>query len=222
MKLIIQIPCYNEAEVLPHTLSLLPRQVEGFDEVEFLIIDDGSEDRTAEIVRAAGADHVVRLRKHSGLARAFAVGLDASLRAGVDVIVNIDADNQYHAGDIPTLLCPILEGKADLVIGDRGATLELFAPVKRRLQVLGSGVVLRAAGVMLPDATSRFRALTREAALRMLVLSDYSYTLETLIQAGNSHMAVVSVPIWTNPPTRPLRLMKGIGDYLTHSIATII
>ncbi|WP_298009997.1 MULTISPECIES: glycosyltransferase family 2 protein [Anaerolinea] len=223
MKLIIQIPCYNEAEVLPHTLSLLPRQMEGFDAVEVLVVDDGSQDNTAEVARAAGADHVVRLRKHSGLAKAFAAGLDASLRAGADVILNTDADNQYSAEDIPTLLRPILEGKADLVIGDRGvATLEHFAPLKRRLQVWGSHVVSRAAGLSIPDATSGFRALTREAALRTLVLSDYSYTLETLIQAGNSPIAVMSVPIRTNPPTRPSRLIRSIGDYLRNSSITIV
>lgn len=223
MKLIIQIPCYNEAETLPETLQQLPRQIEGIDVVEILVIDDGSKDNTAEVARACGADHVVRLRKHSGLAKAFAAGLDASLRAGADVILNTDADNQYSAEDIPILLRPILEGKADLVIGDRGvATLEYFAPLKRRLQVLGSYVVSRAAGLCIPDATSGFRALTREAALRTLVLSDYSYTLETLIQAGYSPIAVISVPIRTNPPTRPSRLIRSIGDYLRNSGITIV
>lgn len=223
MKLIIQIPCYNEAQVLAETLSQIPRSLPGFDAVEVLIIDDGSQDATVEVARAAGAEHVVRMPHHSGLARAFAAGLDASLRAGADVIVNTDADNQYAAEDIVTLLRPILAGQAELVVGDRGvATLEYFAPLKRRLQVWGSRVVSRAAGVSIPDATSGFRAITRDAALRTLVLSDYSYTLETLIQAGNSHIAVASVPIRTNPPTRPSRLIRSITSYIRNSSVTIL
>ncbi|MBI4927662.1 MAG: glycosyltransferase family 2 protein [Anaerolineae bacterium] len=222
MKLIIQIPCYNEGAVIADTLKLIPRRLEGFDQVEIVIIDDGSQDNTVEAALAAGVDHVVRI-KHQGLARAFAAGLDACLSLGADVIVNTDADNQYEAQDIATLLAPILAGKADLVVGDRGvASLEHFAPLKRRLQVWGSHVVSRAAGVNIPDATSGFRALTREAALRTLVLSDYSYTLETLIQAGNSRMAVMSVPIRTNPPTRPSRLIRTITSYLRNSSVTIV
>jgi glycosyltransferase involved in cell wall biosynthesis len=223
MKLIIQIPCYNEAEVIASTLAQLPRRVEGFDPVELLVIDDGSQDRTADAARDGGADHIVRLRQHVGLARAFAAGLDASLRLGADVIVNTDADNQYDAQDIPTLLAPILVGKADIVVGDRGvATMEHFAPVKRRLQVWGSQVVSRAAGLNLPDVTSGFRAITREAALRTMVLSDYSYTLETLIQAGSNRVAVQSVPIRTNAPTRPSRLIRSLGNYLRNSAVTIV
>jgi glycosyltransferase involved in cell wall biosynthesis len=223
MKLIIQIPCYNEAQVLAHTLRTLPRQIEGFDLVEVLIIDDGSQDNTAAVAREAGAEYVVRLHHHMGLARAFAAGLDASLGLGADVIVNTDADDQYDARDIPTLLAPILSGEAQLVVGDREvANLEHFAPLKRRLQVLGSRVVSQAAGVSIPDATSGFRAITREAALRTMVLSDYSYTLETLIQAGNSHIAVKSVPIHTNPPTRPSRLIRSVSDYLRNSSVTIV
>ena len=223
MKLIIQIPCYNEAETIPVTLCLIPRSIEGFDQVEILVIDDGSQDLTAEAARMAGADYVISLSHHAGLAAAFSAGLDASLRLGADVIVNTDADNQYEAQDIPLLLVPILEGRAELVVGDRGvATLQAFSPLKRKLQRMGSHVVSQAAGLNVPDATSGFRAMTREVALRTIVLSDYSYTLETLIQAGNHKVEVVSVPIRTNPPRRPSRLMRGIADYLRNSSITII
>lgn len=223
MKLIIQIPCFNEAETLPHTLALLPRQIEGVDQVEVLVIDDGSSDGTVAAARAAGADHVLTLPHHSGLAMAFAAGLDACLRLGADLIVNTDADNQYEAADIPKLVAPILRGEAELVVGDRGVlTNAWFSPLKRRLQAWGSRVVSRAAGLNIPDATSGFRAMTRRMAMRTLVLSEYSYTLETLIQAGNLHARVVSVPIQTNPPHRPSRLMRGVGDYLLHSSVTIV
>lgn len=223
MKLIIQVPCFNEAETLPHTLGLLPRQIEGVDEVEVLVIDDGSSDATAEAARAAGADHVISLPHHSGLAVAFSTGLDTCLRLGADLIVNTDADNQYESGDIPKLLAPILRGDAELVVGDRGVlTNAWFSPVKRRLQAWGSRVVSRAAGLDIPDATSGFRAMTRYMAMRTLVLSEYSYTLETLIQAGNQHAKVVSVPVKTNPPHRPSRLMRGVGDYLANSSVTIV
>lgn len=223
MKLIIQIPCYNEAETLPHTIAQLPREIQGVDQIEYLIIDDGSTDNTSEVARQAGVHHIVRLKKHAGLATAYRTGLDACLRLGADIILNTDADNQYNAADIPTLLEPILEGKAELVIGDRGvANLETFSPLKRKLQTIGSKVVSRAAGIDIPDATSGFRAMTREVALRTNVLSNYSYTLETLIQAGSQNFAIASVPIRTNPPRRPSRLMRSITEYLTHSTVTIV
>lgn len=223
MKLIIQIPCYNEAETLPHTIAQLPREIQGIDQIEYLIIDDGSTDDTSEVARQVGVHHIVRLKKHAGLATAYRTGLDACLRLGADIILNTDADNQYNAADIPALLKPILEGKAELVIGDRGVgKLETFSPVKRKLQTIGSKVVSQAAGIDIPDATSGFRAMTREVALRTNVLSNYSYTLETLIQAGSQNFAIASVPIRTNPPRRPSRLMRSIMEYLTHSTVTIV
>lgn len=223
MKLIIQIPCYNEAESLPGTVAQLPRQIDGVDEVEFLVIDDGSSDNTAAVAEACEVDHVLRMPHHAGLAAVFAAGLDACLRLGADFIVNTDADNQYHAGDIPLLVEPLLSGEAELVIGDRGvATLQTFSPLKRSLQVIGSRIVSGAAGMEISDATSGFRAMTRDVALHTVVLSDYSYTLETLIQAGNRKTKVMFVPVRTNPPSRPSRLMTGMGHYLKHSSATII
>jgi glycosyltransferase involved in cell wall biosynthesis len=223
MKLIIQIPCFNEADTIADTLALVPRRYVGFDCVELLIIDDGSSDGTAQAARDGGADHVICLPHHIGLAGAFAAGLDACLRLGADVIVNTDADNQYEAQDIPLLLEPIIQGRAEMVVGDRGvATLRAFSPLKRRLQTLGSRIVSRASNLSIPDATSGFRAITREVALHTMVLSEYSYTLETLIQAGNRKVSVVSVPIRTNPPQRPSRLMRGIPDYIRNSSITIL
>ncbi|MFM8320661.1 MAG: glycosyltransferase family 2 protein [Chloroflexota bacterium] len=223
MKLIIQIPCYNEAQTLPATVAALPRRLDGIDEIEYLVIDDGSQDGTAEAARQAGVQHVVRLSSHRGLAAGFTAGLEACLAAGADLIVNTDADNQYDAADIARLVEPVLHGRADIVVGDRGvATLAAFSPVKRRLQQLGSWVVGRASGLQIPDATSGFRALSREAALRTVVLSAYSYTLETLIQAGSRGLAVAHVPVRTNPQTRPSRLMKSIPEYLAYSGTTIV
>ncbi len=223
LKLIIQIPCYNEAGILPTTVAALPRSLPGIDTIETLIIDDGSSDDTAEVAAAIGVDHIVRLPHNVGLARGFSAGLDACLAEGADIIVNTDADNQYHADDIHLLVEPILAGRAELVIGDRGVTDHPhFSPLKRRLQQLGSWVLSRAAELDVPDATSGFRAISRNAALQMLVLSDYSYTLETLIQAGARHAKVETVRIRTNPPTRPSRLMKGIPDYIRNSSITIV
>ncbi|MCL4561048.1 MAG: glycosyltransferase family 2 protein, partial [Chloroflexi bacterium] len=223
MKLVIQIPCYNEAEILPQTIQSLPREICGVDCVEFLVVDDGSQDQTVAAAHAAGVEHVVRMPKHRGLAAAFKTGLDACLRVGADLIVNTDADNQYHSGDIEALIQPILKGQAEIAIGDRGvSSLENFSPLKRRLQSLGSRLIGSASGMDIPDATSGFRALTREAALRTIVLSDYTYTLETLIQAGAHKMAIAYVPVRTNPQARPSRLMRGISQYLVNSGVTVL
>lgn len=223
MKLIIQIPCFNEAETLPDTVSFLPRQLPGIDQIQILVIDDGSTDNTAAVAHTLGIQHVLSLSHHVGLAGGFVAGLEACLKAGADIIVNTDADNQYNAADIPKLIAPILARQADLVIGDRGvAKLQSFSPLKRSLQRLGSWVISQASDVHTPDATSGFRALSREAALRTIVLSRYSYTLETLIQAGAHRTAVKFVPVRTNPQTRPSRLMRGIPDFLANQGTTIL
>jgi glycosyltransferase involved in cell wall biosynthesis len=223
MKLIIQIPCHNEAQEISNTIKSLPSTLEGITCVEYLIVDDGSEDNTAEVAREAGAHHIVRLPGHMGLAAAFTTGLDACVKNGADIIVNTDADNQYHAEDINLLVRPILEGRAQIVVGDRGvATSQNFSPVKRMLQRMGSWVVARISGMNIPDATSGFRALTREAALHTLVLNDYSYTLETLIQAGARRIPVEYVKIRTNPQTRPSRLIRSVPHYLANSSTTIV
>lgn len=223
MKLIIQIPCYNEEGTLGITLKELPREIPGIDRVEWLIINDGSKDRTVEVARAHGVDHVVDFPHNQGLARAFMAGIEASLRAGADIIVNTDADNQYCAADIPRLVQPILEGRADIVIGARpiGET-EHFSPLKKLLQRLGSSVVRVASKTDVADAPSGFRAISRSAAMRLNVFSNYTYTLETIIQAGQKNMAIVSVPIRTNPFLRPSRLLKSMWNYVTRSLATIV
>lgn len=221
-KLIIQIPCFNEEAQLPATLADLPRRVPGFDRVEWLVIDDGSTDRTAEIARAHGVDHVVVLPHNQGLARAFMAGLEAGLRAGADVIVNTDADNQYRADCIPALTAPVLEGRAQIVVGARPiAQIAHFSPAKRLLQRLGSWVVQKASGTRVQDAPSGFRAFHRTAAMRLYVFGTYTYTLETIIQAGLLGLPILSVPVAVNPPTRPSRLIRSIPGYILRSAQTI-
>jgi glycosyltransferase involved in cell wall biosynthesis len=215
MKLIIQIPCFNEQDQLPTTLAHLPREIEGFDTVEWLIIDDGSTDDTVEVARSHGVDHIVRLTNHKGLAAGFQAGLDAGLKLGADVIVNTDADNQYEGADIPKLVAPILRGQADMVIGDRQVDVNAnFSASKRWLQRLGSWVVRQASSTEVPDTTSGFRAYNREAALQMQVVSKFTYTLETIIQAGKLFVAIDHVPIRTNPKTRESRLFPSIPAYI--------
>jgi glycosyltransferase involved in cell wall biosynthesis len=215
MKLIIQIPCFDEAEQLPATLSDLPRTLPGVDEVEWLVVDDGSTDGTVEVARRHGVDHLVRLTNHRGLAAAFQAGLDACLKLGADVVVNTDADNQYRAADIPKLIEPVLAGEADMVIGDRDVQgSESFSPATKRLQRLGSAVVRRASGTDVPDTTSGFRAYNREAALQLQVVSTFTYTLESIIQAGKMLVAVEHVRVGTNPRTRGSRLFPSPWAYV--------
>jgi len=223
MKLIIQIPCYDEAATLALTLARLPRTLPPFDVVEWLVVDDGSTDDTATVAKAHGAHHVVRHTRNQGLARAFMSGLDASLAHGADVIVNTDADNQYNADDIPALVAPILSGAADIVIGARPIeTIEHFSPVKKLLQKLGSWVVRAASNTEIPDAPSGFRALSRAAAQRLMVFNDYTYTLETIIQAGQKNMAITAVPVRVNPDLRPSRLVRSVPSYVQRSLVTIV
>jgi glycosyltransferase involved in cell wall biosynthesis len=222
MKLIIQIPCYDEERTLPETLADLPREVPGIDAVEWLVIDDGSSDRTVDVARAGGVDHIVRLTNNKGLAAAFQAGLDACLKLGADIIVNTDADNQYSGLDIPRLVAPILTGDADMVIGDRKTDqIEHFSPVKKRLQRWGSAVVRRASGTGVPDTTSGFRAYNREAALQLQVVSKFTYTLESIIQAGKMLVAVDHVPIQTNPKTRESRLFPSMWAYVRRNTVSI-
>ncbi|MBI3902344.1 MAG: glycosyltransferase [Nitrosomonadales bacterium] len=223
MKLIIQIPCFNEANTLAVTLDELPRTLAGFDSVEWLIIDDGCTDNTVEVAKANGADHIVSLTKNQGLAKGFMAGLDACLKLGADVIVNTDADNQYNAGNIPDLLKPILEKRADIVVGARPIKdIEHFSPLKKILQAFGSWVVRVVSGANIDDAPSGFRAMTRDAAMRLNVFNTYTYTLETIIQAGQKNMSIMAVPIQVNGDLRPSRLMKGIPSYIKNSISTIV
>jgi glycosyltransferase involved in cell wall biosynthesis len=215
MKLIIQIPCLNEEEALPVTLGDLPREVPGFDVVEWLVIDDGSTDRTIEVAREHGVDHIVRLTNNKGLANGFQAGLDAALKLGADVIVNTDADNQYDGRDIVSLVAPILAGDADMVVGDRQVmTIEHFSPAKKALQRLGSWVVRQASETAVPDTTSGFRAYNREAALALQVVSKFTYTLETIIQAGKMTVAIDHVPVRTNPKLRESRLFPSMWTYI--------
>ncbi|MGE3841499.1 MAG: glycosyltransferase family 2 protein [Vicinamibacterales bacterium] len=222
-KLIIQIPCLNEADTLPATLGDLPRAIAGIDVIEYLVVDDGSRDATASVALAHGVTHVVRFRRNKGLASAFMAGLDASLRLGADYIVNTDADNQYHGADIAKLLGPLLSGDADICIGDRNMrTIAHMSLPKRLLQRLGSWVVRQVSGTSVPDTTSGFRAYTREAALRMVVVSDFSYTLESIIHAGKRRLAIAHVEVATNPRTRPSRLFDNVFSYIKKSTATIV
>jgi len=223
MKLIIQIPCYNESGTLAITLAALPRNVPGFDIVEWLVIDDGSQDDTVEVAKANGVDHVIHHARNLGLARGFMTGLDACLRLGADVIVNTDADNQYNADDIPALTAPILERRVDIVVGARPIeAIEHFSPVKKMLQKLGSWVVRVASNTDIPDAPSGFRAMSRTAAQLLMVFNDYTYTLETIIQAGQKNMTITSVPVRVNGDLRPSRLVKSIPSYIKRSIVTIV
>jgi glycosyltransferase involved in cell wall biosynthesis len=222
-KLIIQIPCYNEEATLGLTLSQLPREVPGVDKVEWLIINDGSRDRTVEVARACGVDFIVNFESNQGLARGFMAGIEACLKAGADIIVNTDADNQYCAADIPRLIAPILEGRAEIVVGARPIQeIKHFSPVKKFLQKLGSLAVRFASNTNIPDAPSGFRAMSREAALRLNVFNEYTYTLETIIQAGQRGMVITSVPIRTNDYLRPSRLVKSIFAYVRRSLWTIV
>lgn len=223
MKLIIQIPCYNEAETLEIALNDLPKHIDGIDEIEYLIINDGSKDNTVEVARNWGVQHVVNFKRNKGLAKGFMAGINECLRHGADVIVNTDADNQYCGEDIEKLVRPILDGKADIVIGERPIDqTEHFSPLKKKLQHLGSWVVRKASNTNIPDAPSGFRAYSREAALRMNVVNDYTYTLEQIVQAGRNKMAIISVPIRTNVELRPSRLFHSMFGYIKKSILTIM
>ncbi len=223
MKLIIQIPCYNEEETLPQTVADLPRRIEGVDEIEVLIVDDGSTDGTVEVARRLGVDHILRHTRNQGLASAFGTGLDACLQLGADLIVNTDGDNQYCGQDIPKLVQPLLEGSADLVVGDRQTRkLKGFSNSKKLLQRLGSLIVRRLSSTHVPDAVSGFRALTREAALRINIFSSFSYTIEMLIQAGKKQMSVRSVPIRVNRKTRDSRLFRNVSHFVAQSSATMV
>ncbi len=222
-KLIIQIPCYNEEATLGVTLGELPRRVPGFDAVEWLVVDDGSTDKTIEVAREHGVDHIVEFPRNRGLAAAFMAGLHASLRVGADVIVNTDADNQYKAGDIVKLVEPVLSGEADMVIGARPiGEIAHFSAIKKALQRIGSWAVRATSGTDVADAPSGFRAIGREAALRLNVFNDYTYTLETIIQAGQKGMSVKSVPIGVNADLRPSKLVRGIWSYVSQSLLIIL
>lgn len=223
MKLIIQIPCLNEAQTLPQTIADLPKEIPGINQIEILVIDDGSTDDTARVASQNGAHHIVRLTKRKGLAVVFHTGIDAALKRGADIIVNTDADNQYKGEDIPRLVQPILDGQADIVIGNRAIEdVKQFSWLKKRLQRLGSWVVRKLTGTKITDATTGFRAYNREAALRLNIISEYTYTLESIIQAEHKSLAIENITIHTNHVGRPSRLFKSIPEYIKRSIVTLI
>ncbi|MGZ8161828.1 MAG: glycosyltransferase family 2 protein [Methylobacter sp.] len=223
MKLIVQIPCYNEEHTLPETIADIPRQIDGIDQVELLIIDDGSTDRTVEVAKELGVDHIIVNKQNLGLARTFRKGLDECLKRGADIIVNTDGDNQYYGGDIPKLVAPILQDKADIVVGDRQtSTISHFSPFKKLLQKFGSATVRKLSGTDIPDTVSGFRAFSREAAIRINIVSSFSYTIETIIQAGKKHMAIASVPVRTNAKTRESRLFKSIPAFIERQLSSMI
>jgi glycosyltransferase involved in cell wall biosynthesis len=223
MKLIVQIPCYNEEHTLPETIADIPRKIDGIDLVELLIIDDGSTDRTVEVAKELGVEHIIINKKNLGLARTFRKGLEECLKRGADIIVNTDGDNQYYGGDITKLVELIVQNKADIVVGDRQtSTIKHFSPFKKILQRLGSSAVRRLSGTDVPDTVSGFRAFSREAAIRINIVSPFSYTIETIIQAGKKHMAIASVPIRTNTKTRESRLFKSIPNFIGRQLSSMI
>lgn len=223
MKLIIQIPCYNEENTLPQTVRDLPKEIDGIDIIEYMIIDDGSADRTVEVARELGVHHIVRNKNNRGLARTFRKGMDECLKRGADIIVNTDGDNQYAGWDVAKLVVPILEGKADVVVGDRNTgNIDHFSPLKKLLQRVGSFVVRQLSGVKVPDAVSGFRAYSRDAALQLNIVSPFSYTIEALIQSGKKHMAVSHVPVETNEKTRESRLFTSIPKFIERQLTTIV
>lgn len=222
MKLIVQIPCFNEEETIGITLDALPRQIAGIDTIEYLLIDDGSSDKTVEVARAHGVHHTVIIRRNRGLAKAFMCGLDACIQRGADIIVNTDADNQYNADDVETIVTPILRGEAEIVIGARPiGNIAHWSMAKKLLQKIGSKVVRMASGTQIADAPSGFRAMSREAAMRLNVFDNYTYTLETIIQAGRKNIPIISVPIRTNKDLRPSRLIHSIPEYIRRSLFTV-
>ena len=223
LRLIVQIPCYNEEQTLPAVVRSIPRQVSGVDSVEILVVDDGSTDRTVAVAQELGVEHIVRHTNNKGLARTFRTGLDACLALGADIIVNTDGDNQYDSRDIAALIQPILNGTADIVVGDRRTeSLAHFSPIKRRLQTVGSRAVRALSGTSIPDTVSGFRAISKRAALQLNIVSPFSYTIEMLIQAGRKNLAIASVPVRTNAPTRPSRLFRGVPHFIVRSTATMV